>query len=117
MPVKGLSHAKQRLAPLLTPIERQALMRAMAEDVADAIAASRGLSGVMIVAGDDFGAALACRIGAENLRDSKECGQSEAVAEAARLLAGRGDITLLTLPADIPLVCASEIDAVIAAHP
>ncbi len=117
MPVKRLWHAKQRLAPLLAPIQRQILMRAMAEDVADAIAASRGLSGIIIVAGDDFGAALGCRLGAELLRDARGCGQGAAVAMAARHLAGRRDAILLALPADMPLVHPTEIEAVVAAHP
>jgi len=113
VPVKRLSLAKQRLAGVLAPEVRQALACAMLEDVLAALAAARGLAGILVVTADSAAARIAARYGAEVSRDQAEAGHSAAVAGAAQRLAARG-AAMLTVPADIPLIRAEDIARIIA---
>jgi 2-phospho-L-lactate guanylyltransferase len=116
VPVKEGGRAKERLAPLLPPGLRQALAAAMLEDVLAAVAAAAGLCGVMIVTVDPAARALARRYGARIVEQAARDGHTAAIAAAAGLLAGERQRAMLTLPGDIPLVTAAEIDRIIAAH-
>jgi 2-phospho-L-lactate guanylyltransferase len=59
---------------------------------------------------------LARRYGARVLEEGATDGHTGAVAAAARRLAGEGAAGMLTLPGDIPLVTAEEIEALLAEH-
>ena len=59
LPVKEMAGAKQRLAPLLSPEERMALMQVMLRDVLTALSAARDLAGVALVTLDSWAQALA----------------------------------------------------------
>lgn len=116
VPVKDTSAAKQRLAPALPPPLRQALALAMLEDVLAALAEARGLAGRLLVTIDPAAQALAARYSAECMADGALDGHTGAVTAAARRLAREGRGALLTLPGDIPLVTAAEIDQLAAVH-
>jgi len=115
VPVKEFAGAKQRLAPLLTPGQRQALAAAMVEDVL-AVLADAPLAGVMVNTVDPLATELARRFGARVVTDNARDGHTGAVAAMARILAAEGREAMLTVPGDIPRVTASEIAAVIAAR-
>jgi 2-phospho-L-lactate guanylyltransferase len=117
IPIKDLVNAKTRLAPVLTPEERQGLFQAMAEDVLAAAAGAVGLAGTLVLTNDPSASELAKRYGARVEGEPENTGQSEAVERAARLLKEEGAEGVLTLPADVPLVTSSEIDLMIAQHP
>lgn len=117
IPIKDLANAKTRLAPALTPEERQGLFRAMAEDVLAAATGAKRLAGVLVLTNDPEAAALAARYGARVASEPANIGQSEAVALAARLVMDSGGDGVLTLPADAPLATSAEIDGVLARHP
>ena len=116
VPVKELDRAKERLAPVLPPDRRRALMLAMLEDVLTALAATTGLSGLAVVTVDAAACRLAARYGARIIETGARDGHSGAVAAAARLLAAEGCPGMLTLPGDIPLVTPAEITQLLAAH-
>jgi 2-phospho-L-lactate/phosphoenolpyruvate guanylyltransferase len=116
VPVKDTAAAKQRLAGAVPPPLRQALALAMLEDVLAALADARGLAGRLVVTIDPAVRRLAARYGAECLAEGAEDGHTGAVAAAARRLAAEGRGAMLTLPGDIPLVTAAEIERLIAAH-
>jgi len=116
LPVKDLRDAKQRLAGVLAGPEREALFRAMLEDVLDAIASSRTLSGLLVVTRDAAARALVSAYGAEILAEDENAGQTAAVAAGIAALAARGVGTTMTIPGDVPLATGAEIDAVLAAH-
>jgi 2-phospho-L-lactate guanylyltransferase len=116
MPVKDLMHAKQRLAGVLGPVERHALFRAMLEDVLIALAASRGLAGVLIVTRDPEARALAKRYGARVLVEDENRGHTAASSFGASTLAGEGAAGMLQLPADLPLITPAEIEALMRTH-
>jgi len=115
VPVKEFAGAKQRLTPLLTPQQRQALAAAMLEDVLAALAEAP-LAGIMVNTLDPLATELARRYGARVVTDSARGGHTGAVTAMARILAAEGREAMLTVPGDIPRVTAREIAAVIAAR-
>ncbi len=115
VPVKETSDAKQRLATALPQAQRSALALAMLEDVLDALAGARGLAGIIVVTVDPVACELARRFGARISESQATEGHTAAVMGAARSLAARGE-AMLTIPGDVPLVTAAEIELVIATH-
>jgi 2-phospho-L-lactate/phosphoenolpyruvate guanylyltransferase len=115
VPVKEFVGAKQRLAPLLTPAQRQALAVAMLEDVL-AVLADAPLAGIMVNTVDPVAAELARRHRARVVTDGARDGHTGAVAAMARILMAEGRAAMLTVPGDIPRVTASEIAAVLEAR-
>ena len=116
VPIKQLERAKERLAPLLPPERRRALMLAMFEDVLMALAATPGLAGLAVVTVDPEASRLAAEYGARLIEAGARNGHTGAVAAAATLLAQEGRAGMLTLPGDIPLVTPAEVKSLVAAH-
>jgi 2-phospho-L-lactate/phosphoenolpyruvate guanylyltransferase len=114
VPVKEFTGAKQRLAPLLTPQQREALAVAMLEDVLAALAEAP-LGGIMVNTLDPVATELAKRYGARVVTDDARSGHTGAVTAMARILAAEGH-DMLTVPGDIPRVTAAEIAAVVEAR-
>jgi 2-phospho-L-lactate/phosphoenolpyruvate guanylyltransferase len=116
IPVKETTGAKQRLAPVLSAMLRKALALAMLEDVLEAVAGVTGLGGAILVTVDPRAEDLARRFGLQTLADGAHDGHTGAVNAGARHLVAQGHNTMLTLPGDLPLVTAAEIETLIAAH-
>jgi 2-phospho-L-lactate guanylyltransferase len=116
VPVKEMTGAKQRLAGVLTEVQRRDLAAAMLEDVLDALVSVRALAGIMIVTVDPFATALAQRIGARVFTDGARDGHTGAVTTATRALVGEGRDGMITVPGDIPRATGAEFSAVLAAH-
>ncbi len=116
VPIKEVGGAKQRLAGLLTPAQRQELAAIMAEDVLSALAAVRGLGGILVVTREPAAAALARRLGARVTEEGALDGHTGAVMAATRILLREGRGGLLQVPGDIPRITAAEVEAVLAAH-
>jgi len=116
IPVKETQGAKQRLAAVLSPPLRQALALAMLEDVLEAVAGVCRLGGAILVTVDPTAETLARRYGMATLADGAHDGHTGAVNAGARHLVAEGRGTMLTLPGDLPLVTATEIETLIAAH-
>lgn len=116
VPIKERAHAKERLASLLAPAMRQALALAMLEDVLSALIAAPGLAGSIVVTVDPAARRLAQDYGARIFEEGARDGHTGAVTAAARRLAAEGEPAMLTLPGDVPLVTAAEIDCMISAH-
>jgi len=116
VPVKHLAHAKQRLSPVLSPEQRRRLFRAMLEDVLHTLSCSRCLAGVMLVSGDPAVHVLSQQYGARVLGEDKPRGHTGAVTVAAEVLAAENVTSMMSVPADLPLVTPEEIDAVVQAH-
>lgn len=115
LPVKEMAGAKQRLAPLLSPEERIALMQVMLRDVLAALSAAQGLAGVALVTLDPWAEALAQEHGARIITEGAREGHTGAVIAAAAVLQAEGVARILTLPGDIPAAKPMEIEALIAA--
>ncbi len=139
VPVKDASTAKQRLASVLTQEQRTTLARTMLKDVCAALAEvvaprlsrpgltrppgpplSRERQGgdfpvptVALVTNDHFATSLARHYGFEVIVDNENLGESEAIAMATGEAEKRGAEFTLVVPADIPLLRASEVEAVL----
>jgi 2-phospho-L-lactate guanylyltransferase len=112
VPVKEFAGAKQRLSPVLSAADRARLYADMLDRVLDALAAARGIDGILVVTNE-------VRLKRRDIRvlaDLERAGQSAAVAQGVRLLAAEGRRAMLTVPGDLPLATAGEIEQVVAGH-
>ncbi|MBY0330103.1 MAG: 2-phospho-L-lactate guanylyltransferase [Acetobacteraceae bacterium] len=116
LPVKELAGAKQRLSPLLSPEERVALARVMFSEVMEAVAAARGLAGVLVVTLDPWAAEQARGIGARVVTEGARDGHTGSVNAGIRALLAERHFGMLAMPGDIPAATPAEIEAVLAAH-
>lgn len=117
VPVKNLSGAKQRLAAVLDQPARTELAQAMLHDVVAAIAAWPRRPACALVTGDPFAFELAEQYDLEIIPDRMNPGESGAIEMATRLCLARGIDSTLVIPADIPLVQASELEQVLEHSP
>ncbi len=113
VPVKDLRNAKQRLSPALTSDERTALARAMVEDVFDALAPFAGDPGVATVSGDSWASQQAKARKFTVVLDDEQSGETAAIEMATNFCGGQGSEFTLVFPADIPLITANEVRAVL----
>jgi 2-phospho-L-lactate/phosphoenolpyruvate guanylyltransferase len=117
VPIKALETAKRRLADVLTPDERRALMLAMARDVLTALVCCTRLSGVLIVSRTPEADALAQSFGTERFMESPDADLSQALTQASEYARDhRHARGVVIVPADVPLIEAEEIDEILAGH-
>lgn len=112
---KELGLAKTRLGPLMPQAERGALAEAMYRDVLAAALGSQAAELVAVVSSDRGLLETARAAGAMAIDEGYARGLNLAVAMATATLAEHGATTLCTLLSDIPMITASDIDAVFAA--
>jgi len=112
VPVKDLTHAKQRLTSVLSVAQRGELARAMLGDVLRALAAA-DLERVWVVTRDPAAAAIARSLGAEPVAEAENRGHTAAVALAQAEAARRGARVFLTVPGDVPCVSAAELREIV----
>ncbi|MGB9106782.1 MAG: 2-phospho-L-lactate guanylyltransferase [Terriglobales bacterium] len=117
VPVKDMSTAKQRLAPVLTQEQRTTLARTMLKDICAALAEVKPPPAIAFVTNDAFATGLARHFGFQIIVDNDNLGESEAIAMATAEAEKRGAQFTMVLPGDIPLLRASEVEAVLAAMP
>lgn len=114
VPVQRLESAKTRLAGLLSPDARARLVLGLLERVVGAARRAALVDMVVVVSPDPVLLARADGLGAEGLRqDGRGLNAAIALGRAAALREGAD--TLLVLLGDLPLVTASDIDALVAA--
>ncbi len=115
IPVKDFQTAKQRLRAVLAPNERQALARAMLEDVLAALARVRELDRVVLVTREPHVVTLARRFGAFILWEPSNRGQTAAVERALAHARRQGVSAVLALPGDVPLIAPTDVEAILQA--
>jgi 2-phospho-L-lactate/phosphoenolpyruvate guanylyltransferase len=113
IPLKDPANAKTRLAPLLSAAERRRLAWAMFEDASRAVAKATKADAVYLVS--NFAPAIehARRLGWSVLVEAAQTSESASIDWASGVLAERGIDAVLRLPADVPLVRAADIDALL----
>src|SRR5437660_9290419 len=116
VPVKNLKQAKQRLAPALDQAARTELAQAMLHDVLEVLGSWPGRPQVSIVSCDPLALSLANTYGFEIIADHKNSGETDAIEIATRVCEMRG-LDTLVIPADIPLIQAWEMQAILDAAP
>lgn len=117
VPVKNLSTAKQRLAAVLDQPARTELAQAMLHDVVAALAAWPRCPVRALVTSDPFALELARQYEFEIIPDTANFGESAAIEMATRFCVVRGSDSTLVIPADIPLIQASDLDQILAYAP
>ncbi len=113
VPVKNLALAKQRLAAVLDQPARTELAQAMLHDVLAALAGWKRRPGVAIVSSDPFAVKLAQQYEFEVISDPANPGETGAIEMATEICSSRGEESTLVIPADIPLMKASELEAIL----
>lgn len=114
VPVKAFGAAKSRLSPALPASVRGGLARAMLSDVLAALRASVRVRRSVVITADEQVADVARSLGADVLHDQRCAGQTAAVEQAAADFQARGIAAMLTLPGDLPLLRAADVDALCA---
>ncbi len=110
IPVKELSLAKARLAPVLDEAGRRRLALALLRDVLAAALGCPALDAVAVTTRDRDVLALVQEIGADPLPEPG--GLNEALTSASEALSERGAERLVVLAADLPLAAPEDITAV-----
>ena len=115
VPVKSLSHAKSRLASILTPAERKQLALRMLRYNLETVSDSGLLSGVLVISRDADALQTAQQV--DDVIALQETGiphLNDALNQARGLLTGWGADAVLVLPADIPFITAEDLRAMLA---
>jgi 2-phospho-L-lactate/phosphoenolpyruvate guanylyltransferase len=112
VPVKDLWGTKSRLKPILDPGARAGLTLYMMGRVVSAISGA-GVENVCVVSPDRIVLGEARGRGATPLLQQSR-GLNPALEEGRRWVMGRGGSSLLVLPADLPLIDAEDVSAVLA---
>lgn len=113
IPVKDPARAKTRLAGLLSVDERRRLVWAMFEDVSRAVLRAQKADSVVMVTTYEPAIKRARDLNWDVLIEESQISESASVDWASQVLAGRGVDTVMRLPADLPLVRAEDIDALL----
>jgi len=110
IPIKDPTHAKTRLAELLSEEERRQLAWAMFEDVSNAAATACKPDRVVMVTSFPPAIERARELGWDVLIEESQISESASVDWASRILSQRGFDTVMRMPADLPLLRAEDID-------
>jgi 2-phospho-L-lactate guanylyltransferase len=109
VPIKALDQAKSRLAPVMGPADRRALVLEMLRHTLSVLRISDGLRGIVVISPDPEVGEVAVVQGADFLPESGGGGLNGALAQAsASLPAGRGQ-GMLVIPGDLPHLRLSSI--------
>src|SRR6185369_4566169 len=114
IPVKDPTNAKSRLSDLLSADERRRLAWAMFEDVIRAVAGARKPDRVALVSSFAPAIERARSLNWDVLIEETQVSESASVDWASRILSEQGFDVVMRLPADLPLVRASDIDQLLA---
>lgn len=117
IPVKNLSHAKQRLAAVLDQRSRTELAQAMLADVAAAIASWSRRPACALVTSDEFALEIARQCNFEVIPDLANPGETVAIEMATQVCTERGIDFTLVIPADVPLIQSSELEEIMSRAP
>jgi 2-phospho-L-lactate/phosphoenolpyruvate guanylyltransferase len=114
LPVKAPKDAKQRLSSFLTPAKREALARAMYEEVLGTLCTVAGLDRIVVVTSDELAARSARAHEVEVFEEREQYGHSRSADDAALRAMELGATSVVLLPIDVPLVTKAEIENLIA---
>jgi coenzyme F420-0:L-glutamate ligase/coenzyme F420-1:gamma-L-glutamate ligase len=111
IPVKDLTGTKSRLKPVLNPFGRAGLTVYMMKNVLAALQEA-GVEHTCVVSPDSTVLQMAEEAGAATLLQ-KSRGLNPALEEAREWATAEGASALLVFPADLPLLCAPDVEAVL----
>ena len=117
LPLKNLARGKGRLAPMLDPATRRALLLAMAEDVLAALSGVASIERVLLVSNEPEAGSLLRNRQLEIFYSADQEGLNRELEQAAAHAATRGADRVLILHADLPYVTAEALERFLAACP
>ena len=117
VPVKKLANAKQRLAPVADQLARTELAQAMLFDMLETLGTWERRPEIALVTSDPFALDLARQFKLQVIADNANRGETDAIEMATRICESRGVQSTLVIPGDIPLMQASELEAILQARP
>jgi len=117
VPVKSLANAKQRLASVLDQPTRTKLAQTMLFDVLETLGTWASRPEISIVTSDPFAVELARRFEFQVIPDNANRSETDAIEMATRFCESHGVEDTLVIPADIPLINASELEKILQAAP
>jgi len=112
LPVKGFTHAKQRLRGGLSDAAREALVEAMLADVLSALRLT-AIERVLVVTAGEGARRIAQAHGAQVLAD-EEAGHNAAAGLGIRVALSEGFARALLVPGDCPALDPAEVDELLA---
>lgn len=117
VPIKDFSSAKKRLAGAIDDTARTELVRAMSQDVIDALKGLRGLAGILVVTNSQVVRAFAQQASVSCLDDPPGSDLSGALQAAAdHLVSKLSADCIMIVPADIPLVSSPLLEIALSQH-
>ena len=117
VPVKNLSGAKQRLAPLFDQSTRTELAQAMLFDVLETLGTWTNCPDVGIVTSDPFAIHLTHEFHFSVIPDDANRSETDAIEMATRFCESRGIDSTLVIPGDIPLIQSWELEKILQSAP
>lgn len=113
VPVKPLRLAKSRLAKVLTPEGRQQFAEAMLRHVLGVVRDVAEVTGTLVISRDSRALALAREYEAKTIQESGAPELNTALMRASSIVASWRSDAVLVLPADLPLIAAEDVRAII----
>ncbi len=114
VPVKPLHLGKSRLASVLTDDERVKLNRRLLLHTIITLRQIREINQVLVISRDPQALALARQQGAHSVQETTGSQLNRALARATEVAKRNGSQGVLVIPADLPLLTAQDIEAIIA---
>jgi len=114
LPVKPFDDAKSRLQPVMNSAQRRELARGLMLHSLDTLQACADVERILVVSADSEALELAAAKGVETLVESSS-GLNPALEASRRHAMADGAGGLLVLASDLPLLVASDIEALFAA--
>ena len=113
IPVKNLGTAKQRLAAFLDQDTRTELAQTMLLDVLETLHSWNARPQVAVVTSDSYAVDLAKHFHFEVIDDPANRSETDAIERATEWCLRQGIGETLVIPADIPLIQASELEEIL----
>lgn len=110
IPVSRFSHAKTRLSPMLTPIERENLLKSMLKDVIKVL--KKNVDDVLVVSSDKDVLDYVKNLNVLSLKEEGETDLNGALTQAIEYCASYCDKVLI-VPSDIPLIQEEHVQDII----
>ncbi|HUN09858.1 MAG TPA: 2-phospho-L-lactate guanylyltransferase [Aggregatilineales bacterium] len=113
IPVKPLNRSKTRLAPVLSPAERQKLAESMFRHVLETVRMTHNILGTLVISRDSRALAIARDYGARTVQESGAPELNGALTRATQVLVRWHVRAILVLPADLPLIAPDDLASIV----
>ena len=110
IPVSRFTHAKTRLSPTLTPLERENLLKSMLKDVIGVL--KQKVSEVVVISSDEEVLRYVDDMGVVSLKEDGKTDLNGALIQAIKWCSKLSEQVLI-VPSDVPLMKVEHVDKII----